>query len=327
MTADPGVAVVLPGEGGAHPGLADPWLLDPAAAEVLDRASAAAGVDLARWWRDPLALADPEAADLEVVVVGVAACRSLAARGVRPVAVAGHGVGEYAALVAAGALELEQVVDVVRWRADLMTLAPHPSCAGMAAVVGPGAAEVARAAVARADGAGSLAVACLDGPDRVVLCGDREALARARWAVLAAGLDLVRLPGRTACHGPLARPVAEHLAGALAELDWSPPAVPVVPNADPVPSRDPERLARCLAAHLTTPVRWEETARALAAAGSAAVLEVGGAPLLGPLVRQVSPGLPVHLVTGPASPLPVALPPAPAPGPALAGSVPARGES
>ncbi|MGY1741468.1 MULTISPECIES: ACP S-malonyltransferase [unclassified Blastococcus] len=324
MTPLPGVAVVLPGEGGAHPGLADPWLLDPVAAEVVTRASAVAGRDLARWWRDPLALVDREAADLEVVVTGVAAYRSLTARGLRPVAVAGHGVGEYAALVAAGALDLEQVVELVRWRADLMTLAPRPSCAGMAAVVGPGAAEVARAVVARAEGAGTLAVACLDGPAQVVLCGEREALARARWAVLAAGLDLVRLPGRTACHGPLVRPVADHLAGALAALDWSVPDLPVVPNADPVPTRDPERLARGLRAHLTTPVRWEETSRVLGAAG--AVLEVGGAPLLGPLVRQVAPGLPVHLVTGPASPLAAVPPSAAVPGPALAGSAPARGE-
>ncbi|SEP25837.1 ACP S-malonyltransferase [Trujillonella endophytica] len=324
MSSVPGVAVVLPGEGGALPGLADPWLLDPVAAEVVARASAVAGRDLARWWREPLALPDREAADLEVVVTGVAAWRSLTARGLRPVAVAGHGVGEYAALVAAGALDLEQVVELVRWRADLMALAPRPSRAGMAAVVGDGAAEVARAVVARSGG-GTLAVACYDGPAQAVLCGEREELARARWGVLAAGLDLVRLPGRPACHGPLARPVAEHLAAALAELTWSVPAVPVVPNADPVPSQDPERLAQSLADHLTAPVRWEETSRALVSAGAVEVLEVGGAPVLGPLVRQVHPRLPVRLVTGPASPLTAPAPPAAAPAPALAGTAPVRG--
>ncbi len=327
MTAVPGVAVVLPGEDGALPGMADPWLLDPVAAEVLARVSAVLGRDVAAWWRDPRALVDEEAADLAVVATGVAAYASLAARGLRPVAIAGYGVGEYGALVAAGALELEQVVELVLWRADLMALAPRPSCAGLAAVIGPGAAAVARTAVSRSEGPGELVVACIDSPVRVVLAGDREELARARWTVLGAGLDMVRLPRRAACHGPLARPVADHLARALAELDWSAPDVPVVPNADPVPTRDPARLARCLDAQLTTPIRWEETSRALVAAGAAGVVEVGAAPLLGPLVRQVHPDLPVHLATGPASPLAAALPLAPACRPALAGTAPDRGES
>jgi len=101
----------------------------------------------------------------------------------------------------------------------------------------------------------------------------------------------------------------------------------VVPNADPVPTRDPARLARCLSAQLTSPIRWEETSRALVAAGALAVVEVGGAPLLGPLVRQVHRDLPVHLATGPASPLATAHPQPSASPPALAGLAPARGET
>ena len=236
--------------------------------------------------------------------------------------VAGHGVGEYAALVAAGALPLDQVVELVHWRAELLSLSPRPSCAGMAAVVGPGAVEVARTVVAEVGRTGPLSVASFDGPAQVLVAGGCEALERAREAVVAAGLDLVRLPGRNACHGPLVAPVARHLAAALADLDWSEPEVPVVPNADGRPTRDPEQLARCLRAHLTSPIQWEATSHALVEAGVTAVVEVAAVAVLGPLVRQVAPDLPVHLADGPGTPLPPTPPEA-----APAVPVPTRGET
>jgi [acyl-carrier-protein] S-malonyltransferase len=316
------VAVVLPGESGAAPDMVDAWLADEPAREVVAVASDVLGRDVTEWWRDPHNRFDPVATQLAVVVTGVAGYRSLVHRGLRPLAVAGHGVGEYAALVSAGALELSQVVELVDWRAELFSLSPRPSCAGMAVVVGPDAAEIARSLVADVGSAGELAVASVDAPGQVVLSGSREALSRARDAVLAAGLDMVRLPGRPACHGPLMQPVAERLAAALADLDWSVPAVAVVPNVDARPSRDPDQLARCLRAHLTSPVQWEATSRALVEAGATSVVEVGTAPLLGPLIRQVHPDLPVHLASGPDVPLPTE-----DPEPALAGPVTTRGET
>ncbi|WP_448610952.1 ACP S-malonyltransferase [Geodermatophilus sp. URMC 60] len=318
-----GPAVVLAGEAGVRAGAIDAWLGDEAARAVVDEATAVVGRDVATWWRDPLNLScDTTAAHVEVVVSGVAGYRSLTARGLRPVVVAGHGVGEYAALVAAGALPLDQVVELVHWRAELLSLSPRPSCAGMAAVVGPRAGEVARAVVADVGSSAVLTVASIDGPAQVLLSGGCEALDRARAAVQAAGLDLVRLPGRNACHGPLVAPVARHLAAALADLDWSEPEVPVVPNADGRPTRDPGHLAGCLRAHLTSPVQWEATSRALVEAGATAVVEVAAVPVLGPLVRQVHPDLPVHLASGPGTPLPTdPLRPAPAV------PVPTRGET
>jgi [acyl-carrier-protein] S-malonyltransferase len=320
VTGTAGVAVVFPGESGAFGGMANPWLYDPAAEAVFAEASEVVGRDVIAWWRDPLNLVDTSAAHLAVVVTGVAGFRSLAARGLRPVAVAGHGVGEYAALAASGALPFGQVVELVHWRADLLALSPRPSCAGMAAVIGPRAGDVARAVLTGRRGV--LVVACIDGPRQVVLSGDREELRRARQEVLAAGLDFVRLPGQAACHGPLMQPVADRLAPALADLDWSAPTIPVVPNAVPVPTRHPLRLADCLRAHLASPVQWEQTASELVLLGATAVVEIGSVPVLGPLIRQVHPDLPVHLVTGPRS----ALPSAP-PEPVLAGPVPTGGET
>jgi len=314
-------AVVFPGESGACAAMVEAWLTDAPARAVVDQASEVVGRDVVEWWHDPANLCDPEAADVEVVVAGIAAFAGLRSRGLRPLAVAGHGVGEYAALVAAGALELDQVIELVHWRADLLGLSPRASCAGMAAVTGPGAGDVARSVVADVGATGPLAVAAIDGPEQVVLSGGRDELARARQAVLAVGLDMVRLPGRAACHGPLMQPVAAHLAAALADLRWSEPAVPVVPNADATPSQDPERLARCLRAHLTWPVQWEATSRALVALGATSVVEVGVVPVLGPLIRQVHPDLPVHLASGPRTPLPTE-----PQEPALAGA-PTRGET
>jgi [acyl-carrier-protein] S-malonyltransferase len=117
-------------------------------------------------------------------------------------------------------------------------------------------------------------------------------------------------------------PVSRHLTAALADLEWSEPAVPVVPNADGRPTRDPERLAACLRAHLTSPVQWEATSRALVEAGATSVVEVAAIPVLGPLVRQVHPDLPVHLASGPGTPLP---PDPLQPAPAV--PVPTRGET
>ncbi|MBM7806748.1 [acyl-carrier-protein] S-malonyltransferase [Geodermatophilus bullaregiensis] len=322
MNVRPGVAVVVAGESGALAGTVDAWLSEEPARDVVAEASAVVGRDVAEWWRDPLNLSDPVAAHVEVVVSGVAGYRSLAARGLRPVVVAGHGVGEYAALVAAGALPLDQVVELVHWRAELLALSPRPSCAGMSAVVGAGAGDVARAVVADLGGTGTLSVASWDGPAQVLLSGTCEELARAREAVLAAGLDMVRLPGRAACHGPLMEPVARHLAPAFADLEWSVPDVPVVPNAAGRPTRDPDQLARCLRDHLTSPVQWEATCRALTDAGATAVVEIGPVPVLGPLVRQVRPDLPVQLAAGPGAPLPTDRPE-----PATAGPAPTGGKT
>ena len=316
-----GAAVVLPGEGSARPGALDAWLRDEAAREVVTEASDVLGRDVVQWWGDPLNLCDPVAAHLTAVVTAVAGYRSLVRSGLQPVVVAGHGVGEYAALVAAGALGLDQVVAFVDLRAEALSHAPRPSCAGMAAVVGPDAAEVARSGVAEFGSGGRLAIASFDGPAQVVLSGSREELEHARSAVTAAGLDLVRLPGRAACHGPLMQSVADHLAAPLADLDWSVPAIPVIPNVDPRPSRDPERLARCLRSHLTAPVQWEATSYALVEAGASWVVEVGTVSTLGPLIHQVHPHLPVHLAAGPGLPTPPARPEQ-----TLTGAAPTRGE-
>ena len=316
-----GAAVVLQNEDGDSPGALDAWLGDEAARAVITEASDVLGRDVAAWWRDPLNIIDPVVAHLEAVVTGIAGYRSLVAHGLRPVAVAGHGVGEYAALVAAGALPLDQVVALVDWRSEMLSHGPRLSCAGTAAIVGPGAGEVARAVVADLGTTGRLTIASFDAPAQVVLSGGREELARAREAVVAAGLDLVRLPGRAACHGPLMQAVATRLAESLAELDWSVPDVPVVSNVDARPSRDPDQLARCLRQHLTSPVQWEATSRALAEAGATCFVEVGTVPVLGPLIRQVHPHLPVHLAPGPGLPAP-----AERTEQTLTGAAPTRGE-
>ena len=148
------VAVVFPGESGAISGMADAWLADEYARAVADEASDVVGRDVAEWWRNALNLLDPVAAHVEVVVTGVAGYRSLTHHGLEPLVVAGHGVGEFAALVAAGALELSQVVEFVHERAEFLALSPRPDCAGMAAVIGPGAIAVARASSRRSRTAG-----------------------------------------------------------------------------------------------------------------------------------------------------------------------------
>ena len=139
--------------------------------------------------------------------------------------------------------------------------------------------------------------------------------------MVGAGLDMVRLRRRAACHGPLVQSVADRLAAPLADLDWSVPVAPVLPNVDGRPSRDPDHLAGCLRRHLTSPVQWETTCHALADAGVTRVVEVGAVATLAPLIEQVRPDLPVQLATGPGTPGPTTRPE-----PALTGPAPTRGE-
>ncbi|MGY1708611.1 ACP S-malonyltransferase [Geodermatophilus sp. SYSU D00758] len=318
--AGAGPALVFPGQAAARAGMVLPWLDDAAAREVFDEASDLVGRDVADWWLDPAPGADPVRAHLAVVVTGVAAARSLVTRGLVPAAVAGYGVGAYTALVAAGALRLAEVLPAVHWRAELVALTPRPSCAARAAVVGPGATDVAAAAVAAAGPGGRLVVSALDGPERVVLAGFREELDGACAEVRAAGLEWVPVPMTGVAHSPLVTVAAARLDPVLAGLTWSVPSVPVVPDTDPVPTRDTARLATALRGHLVAPVRWSEVVEVLAGTADALV-EIGSVPTLGPLARQVCPDLPVHLATGPDTPLPL-----PAPAFALAGPTPARGE-
>lgn len=210
----------------------------------------------------------------------------------RVAAAAGHSLGEYSAYVAAGALGLADAARLVRRRGELMRDAGTARPGTMAAVMGLDPERVS-AVCRQASGPDTVVVAAnLNAPDQIVISGDPAAVARAGELLMAAGAKrVIPLKVSGAFHSPLMEPVAARFAEALDRVALSPPAFPVVANASAEPVRDSDVARRLLGAQLTSPVRWVESARAVAvlAGDGATFVEIGPGNVLTGLARRVVP--------------------------------------
>ena len=231
-----------------------------------------------------------------LLTTSVAALRALGARAdVRPAFVAGHSVGEYAALVAAGVLEFEAALRLVARRGELMASAGNGG--GMLAVIGMDRDVVERVvdAVARPT---ELVVANDNAPGQVVVSGTLGALRAADPALRQAGARRVLpLPVSGAFHSPLMAPVAEELARAFEAEAWSDAAVPVVSNVTAEPQSDAHRLRALLAEQVRSPVEWVRCVERLVADGVDTMIELGAGSALAAMVRRIAPGVRVMAVT------------------------------
>ena len=232
----------------------------------------------------------------------VAALRVLAARSdVRPRVVAGHSLGEYSALVAAGALSLADAVRLVRMRGEFMQDAVPAGIGAMAAILGLSAEDVA--AVCR-DAAGDEVVspANLNGGGQVVIAGHKQAVDRACAAAKARGAKrAIPLSVSAPFHCALMQPAAERLAPELERVTVKNPEVPVVSNVEAAPNQEAARVRDLLARQVTAPVRWEESVQCLAGLGVDTVVEIGAGNVLGGLVRRIAPALAIHAAGDPDS--------------------------
>ncbi|ROR32633.1 ACP S-malonyltransferase [Inmirania thermothiophila] len=299
-----GLAFLFPGQGSQAVGM----LGGLAAAhrevrETFDEASEALGLDL---WR--LVSEGPEAelnrtvnTQPAMLAAGVAVWRVwLAQGGPRPAWMAGHSLGEYTALVCAGALDLADAVGLVAERGRLMQEAVPEGEGAMAAILGLEAEAVAEIC-RRAARDQVVAPANLNAPDQVVVAGQREAVERAVAAAREAGARrAVTLPVSVPSHCALMRPAAEALAARLAEVEIRPPAIPVVHNADVCVHGEPQAIREALARQLYSPVRWVETVQRLVREGVDMAVECGPGKVLAGLVRRIERGLPVHPIGEPA---------------------------
>jgi [acyl-carrier-protein] S-malonyltransferase len=229
-----------------------------------------------------------------ILTVSIAALRVLRARtDLAAGAVAGHSLGEYSALVAAGALRFADAVRLVHLRGKFMQEAVAPGVGAMAAVLGLAADEVA-AACREVAGDEVVSPANLNGAGQVVIAGHKAAVERACAAVKARGAKrAVPLAVSAPFHCALMQPAAEKLAAELARVEIAAPAVPVVTNVEATPNQDPARARELLARQVTAPVRWEESVQRLAAMGIARAVEVGAGNVLAGLVRRIAPALTV----------------------------------
>lgn len=224
-----------------------------------------------------------------------------AAGGPAPVCVAGHSLGEYAALVAAGILDFGDAVRLVAQRARLMRDAVPAGEGGMAALIGVDDDTVASICASAAAGR-IVEPVNYNAPGQVVIAGHADAVRRAVEAAQAAGARrAIELAVSVPAHSSLMRVAAEELGRALDGAALHAPAIPVVHNVDAATHDTVEDIRGALRAHLYSPVRWAESVRALTALGADILVELGPGRVLTGLARRIERDLPAIAVEDPAS--------------------------
>ncbi len=213
-----------------------------------------------------------------------------------PAFAAGHSLGEYSALVAAGALRLEDAVRLCRLRGKAMQDAVPPGEGAMAAVMGLDPAAVVALCEEAAQGE-VLSPANFNSPGQIVIAGHAGAVERAKEACAKRGGKLTPLKVSAPFHCALMKPAAERMAAELARTTLGDLAFPVVANVDGAPNQDPSRVAGLLTRQIDGPVQWVKTVERLAAEGVTAALEIGPGKVLAGLVKRIDKRLRVLSVS------------------------------
>ncbi|WP_140908490.1 ACP S-malonyltransferase [Cognatiluteimonas lumbrici] len=292
MTAS--LAFVFPGQGSQSSGmlgaLAD---AHPLVRTTFAEASDGAGVDLWALSQDGDARLDQtEFTQPALLAAGVAVWRAwLHAGGAQPMALAGHSLGEYSALVAAGALSLADAARLVRLRGQLMQDAAPAGTGAMAAVLGAED-EVVAAVCREATGDEVVVPANFNSPGQVVIGGHAAAVDRAIALLAERGVrKAVKLAVSVPSHTPLMREAANRLSEAMAGLRWQDPKLPVVQNVDAEVHEGVQAIRDALVRQLYLPVQWTGCVQALAARGATRIAECGPGKVLSGLCKRIDKSL------------------------------------
>ena len=291
-------AFVFPGQGSQAVGMLDAWGDHPAVRQAVQEASDALGEDLgvliAQGPKEALALTTNT--QPVMLLAGVAAWRVWQAEGgALPDAVAGHSLGEYSALVAAGVLSLGQAIPLVRLRAAAMQAAVPVGVGAMAAVLGLDAEKVkAVCAQVTADLGGAEIVEAVNfnDPGQTVIAGSKAAVDAAGAAMKTAGAKrALPLPVSAPFHSSLMQPAAEQLKAALAGITFAAPQIDVINNIDVAVVHEGAAIADALYRQAFGPVRWVESVQALKARGITHVVECGPGKVLAGMVKRIDADL------------------------------------
>ncbi|HZR81936.1 MAG TPA: ACP S-malonyltransferase [Candidatus Binatia bacterium] len=289
------VAFVCPGQGAQRVGMArDVHAEFPTVRQTLDEAGDALGEPLDRIVfegpEDVLTLT--ENAQPALLAVSVAIGRVLRDHGIRPVIAAGHSLGEWSALVLAGALDFADAIRAVRQRGRFMQEAVAPGVGAMSALLGADLAAAEQLCRDASRGDGEIAVpANVNGAGQIVVAGHTAAVERLEALARERKVRAMRLKVSAPFHTPLMRPARDRMRAVLDSLAVRDPDPPVVSNVDGRPNASAGRVRDLLAEQITAAVRWEDCAHAVVAACDV-VLEVGPGKVLTGLMRRMAPDRP-----------------------------------
>lgn len=285
------IAFVFPGQAAQKVGMGtDLYESVPESRAVFDEANEALGFDVARLCfegpQDELTLT--QNAQPAILTCSIAALRALEAAGApEPDVCAGHSLGEYSALVCAGALDFADAVRLVRRRGELMAEAREGT---MAAILGLDG-ETLRAVCERASSAGVVVLANFNDPSQVVISGEKVAVKEAcRLAKEAGAKRAVPLPVSGAFHSPLMREAADALAAALGDAPIKDARIPVIANVDAEPKHRPDDIRKALADQVTSGVLWHQSVQRISALGGEVFVEVGPGKILAGMIHRIIPG-------------------------------------
>lgn len=302
-----GTAFVFPGQGSQSIGMLGALAqAEPVVRETFDAASRALDYDL---WSlvasGPVErLNETERTQPAMLAAGIATWRAWQARGgAVPDAMSGHSLGEFTALVAAGALDFGAAIELVQFRGRAMQEAVPVGSGAMAAVLGLEDADIEAACLDAAQGA-VVEPVNYNSPGQIVIAGESAAVARAIEAAKARGAKrAVLLPVSVPSHSSLMRGAAERLRERLEHVQVAPPRIPYYSAVDAQRHDDPDAIRAILVRQLASPVHWTTTVRALIAAGMTTLVECGPGKVLTSLNRRIerAPGLAFHALEDPAS--------------------------
>jgi [acyl-carrier-protein] S-malonyltransferase len=294
-------AFVFPGQGSQSVGMLNSISERPEVRATLQEASEALGEDVAKLIAEGPAEALSLTTNTQPVMLtaGVAFYRAwLGAGGSAPKVMAGHSLGEYSALVAAGVISFKDAVPLVRFRAEAMQSAVPVGTGGMAAILGLDDAVVIQVcAEASAASGGVVEAVNFNAPGQVVIAGASDAVTKACELLKVAGAKrALPLPVSAPFHSSLLQPASEKLKGYLANIEFKVPTISVINNVDVQILNDPSAIKDALVRQAAKPVRWQETIQAMAGQGITQVVECGPGKVLAGLTRRINDqvtGMPV----------------------------------
>lgn len=290
------IAFVFPGQGSQYVGMGKTFYdAHQTARKTYEEASGAVGFDVADLsFCGPQKMLDKtENTQPALLAASVAALRVIRESfDLTPVLLAGHSLGEYTALVAAGALGFADAVRLVQMRGRFMQQGESSEAGSMSAILGLDVEAVTRICQSASMGSAVVVPANINGPAQVVISGHKAAVATAGQMASDSGARrVIELPVSVASHSPLMEGAAEKLAGELAKTTFIDPAVPVVSNVDAAPIPDAASIPALLTAQLTSPVRWVDTIKMMASVGVQTVVEVGPGHVLTGLGKRIDKGM------------------------------------